>query len=133
MLYRKFDDGARLLARLCLAGLILSVAASKFSGGPGWTGLLPLTLAPAVLEAAGGLLLALGLKVRIVAFLFAIRVLIAALGHFVVDPGDPVSRFDDVVHLFHNLGVTAAYVLLSVSGAGRYSLDALNSPRPTPR
>ena len=85
---------------------------------PTWLGYLI-----AAIELFGGLAILVGLKTRWVAWAFVVWVIIAtALGHpFWTMEG--AARAANQANFYKNLAIMAAYLLLAVTGAGRFSLD----------
>jgi putative oxidoreductase len=71
----------------------------------------------AIAECIGGGMLVLGLGTRLAAFLMACVMVVACMMHWNI--GDPFSL------LAHPLSLLVVFVSLFVSGAGRFSLDAL--------
>jgi putative oxidoreductase len=88
------------------------------TAAPAWLGYLI-----AALELGGGLAILLGLKTRWVAGALVGYVVVATLlGHpFWVMEG--AARAGNEAHFFKNLAIIAAYLLIAMTGAGRYSLD----------
>jgi putative oxidoreductase len=77
----------------------------------------------AAIELFGGLAILLGVKTRWVAALFVLYlIIITALGHpFWLLHDD--SRAPNMSNFYKNLAIMGAYLLLVVTGAGRYSFD----------
>ena len=85
---------------------------------PTWLGYLI-----AAIELFGGLAILIGSKTRWVACAFVVWVIIAtALGHpFWTMEG--AARAANQANFYKNFAIMAAYLLLAVTGAGRFSLD----------
>jgi len=85
---------------------------------PTWLGYLI-----AAIELFGGLAILVGSKTRWVAWAFVVWVIIAtALGHpFWTMEG--AARAANQANFYKNLAIMGAYLLLAVTGAGRFSLD----------
>jgi putative oxidoreductase len=77
----------------------------------------------AAIELFGGLAILLGVKTRWVAWAFVVYVIIiTALGHpFWTMEG--AARAANQANFYKNLAIMAAYLLLAITGAGRYSVD----------
>lgn len=87
------------------------------SFAPEWFG-----VAAAVVETAGGLMIAAGLLFRPVSFLLAFVMFVATVNHFVTGQGTPAHAFKNLFVLFG----------LGLIGPGRYSLDHLMAERRRP-
>ncbi len=114
--YFKFLDPASVLA---------SPATKRFmelaAGGapaPSWLG-----YAIAAIELLGGLAILVGIKTRWVAWAFVLYVIIVTpLGHpFWLLEG--AARAANQGNFYKNLAIIAAYMLLAISGPGRFSVD----------
>ena len=93
---------------------------------PAWLGYLI-----AALELVGGLAILLGIKTKWVAWgLVCYLVVATLLGHpFWLMEG--AARAGNQAHFLKNLGIMAAYLLIAMTAAGKYSVDArleANSP-----
>jgi putative oxidoreductase len=88
------------------------------AAAPTWLG-----YAIAAIELFGGLAILIGVKTRWVAGAFVVYVIIVtALGHpFWTMAG--AARTANQVNFYKNLAIMAAYLLLAIMGAGRYSVD----------
>jgi putative oxidoreductase len=88
------------------------------AAAPTWLGYLI-----AAIELLGGLAILIGVKTRWVAWAFVIWVIIVtALGHpFWTMEG--AARAANQANFYKNLVIMAAYLLLAITGPGRYSLD----------
>src|SRR5215469_13908242 len=77
----------------------------------------------AAIELFGGLAILIGVKTRWVAWAFVVYVIIVTgLGHpFWTMEG--AARAANQANFYKNLAIMAAYLLLAITGAGRYSLD----------
>ena len=95
------------------------------AAAPTWLGYLI-----AAIELFGGLAILFGIKTRWVACALVAWVVIAtALGHpFWTMEG--AARAANQANFYKNLAIMAAYLLLAITGAGRYSLDhrAVSAP-----
>jgi putative oxidoreductase len=96
---------------------IMDLVASG-AAAPTWLGYLI-----AAIELFGGLAILIGIKTRWVACAFVVWVIIATvLGHpFWTMEG--AARAANQANFYKNLAIMAAYLLLAITGAGRYSLD----------
>jgi putative oxidoreductase len=95
---------------------------------PTWIGYLI-----AAIELFGGLVILLGVKTRWVAGLFVLYlIIVTALGHpFWLAHDDRVPQMSN---FYKNLAIMGGFLLLAVTGGGRYSLDgrAAVPARPVP-
>lgn len=120
-----------LVARILLGALFLISGFGKLGDVSGFgqymaSGGIPAALAwPAVLfEIIAGAALMLGVMTRIAAYaLAAFCVVSGLLYHF--DPADQMQ----MTQLLKNLALAGGYLALSVTGAGRLSVDARLNPR----
>ena len=123
-----FNDIALLLARILIAVLFLIASYNKFKGLGGSTAYFtklgvpqPSVMAPVVaaFELAMGILLLVGYKTRLVALALAVFVVIAALlAHTNFADGNQLN------HFLKNLAIAGGCLVLFVTGAGAYSMDA---------
>jgi putative oxidoreductase len=88
------------------------------AAAPTWLGYLI-----AAIELFGGLAILIGIKTRWVAWAFVVYVIIVtALAHpFWIMDG--AARAANQANFYKNLAIMAAYLLLAITGAGRYSVD----------
>jgi putative oxidoreductase len=88
------------------------------AAAPTWLGYLI-----AAIELFGGLAILIGVKTRWVAWAFVVYVIIiTALAHpFWTMEG--AARAANQANFYKNLAIMAAYLLLAITGAGRYSVD----------
>jgi putative oxidoreductase len=88
------------------------------AAAPTWLGYVIATI-----ELFGGLAILIGVKTRWVASAFVVYVIIVtALGHpFWTMEG--AARAANQANFYKNLAIMAAYLLLAITGAGRYSVD----------
>ncbi|MFQ6572160.1 DoxX family protein [Pseudomonas sp. UM16] len=135
MRYTLFDnqrDVIILLARIVLMILFVMSGWSKMTGFDGTVGYLESLGAPMPMVAAGvavimeffvAILLILGFYTRPLAFLFALFVIgTAVIGHPFWNMVDP-ARAANSVQFFKNLSICGGLLLLSVTGAGKFSVD----------
>ncbi|MDH1629391.1 DoxX family protein [Pseudomonas mosselii] len=129
-------DGQRdvilLLARILLMILFVLSGWSKLSGFEGTVGYMTSLGAPApmlaaavavVMELLVGILLILGFYTRPLALLFALFVLgTALLGHPFWNMVEP-ERSANMTQFLKNLAIVGGLLLLTLTGAGRFSLD----------
>jgi putative oxidoreductase len=118
----KLEDFALALTRIIAAFLFACHGAQKLFGAFGGHAMLhnPLLLTAAILEFAGGLLIALGFYARPVAFLLSGEMAVAYFkAHF---PGGfwPIANHGELAVLF-----CFFFLYLSVRGAGAVSIDGL--------
>ena len=129
-----------LLARLLLATLFVWFGLQKLLGFEGTVGYmaqygLPLPWIAATVavlaEFVLGTLIALGLQVRWVALLLVLYTLATAfIGHafWTMEGGE---RIGNMINFYKNVSIAGGFLLLSVTGAGRYALDAWLAGRRT--
>jgi putative oxidoreductase len=88
------------------------------AAAPTWLGYLI-----AAIELFGGLAILIGVKTRWVAALFVLwLIIVTALGHpFWTMEG--AARAANQANFYKNIAMMGAYLLLAVTGAGRYSFD----------
>ncbi|UVL58474.1 DoxX family protein [Pseudomonas sp. B21-035] len=135
MRYTLFDnqrDVIILLARTLLMILFVMSGWSKLTGFEGTVGYLASLGAPAPTVAAAvavimeffvAIILILGFYTRPLAFLFALFVIGTALiGHPFWTMVEP-AKAANTVQFFKNMSIVGGLLLLSVTGAGRFSLD----------
>ena len=136
---RPVDSGIIFIARIALAVLFLWGGVMKLLGYTGFVGYLHSKGVPFVqvaapiataVEALGGLLLIVGFKVRPLALLMAVYTVAAAvLGHDFWNVVDAGLQRDMVIHFWKNIGIAGGFLLLFVTGAGRFSVDGARAPR----
>jgi putative oxidoreductase len=136
---RPADSLIIFIARLALSILFLWGGAIKLLGYAGFIGYLHARGVPYVqiaaplvvaVELLGGLAIVLGVRTRTVAFLLAVyAIATAVLGHDFWNMTDAVLQQDAVVHFWKNVAIAGGFLLLSVTGAGRASVDGMRTPR----
>jgi putative oxidoreductase len=136
---RPVDSGIIFIARIALAVLFLWGGVMKLLGYTGFVGYLNSKGVPFVqvaapiataVEALGGLLLIVGFKVRPLALLMAVYTVAAAvLGHDFWNVVDAALQREMVIHFWKNIGIAGGFLLLFVTGAGRFSVDGARAPR----
>ena len=123
----RFEVAAIAVARILLSGLFLYEAWFKlthYAQAVGYAetfgipaAVLPLAL---IVEAGGGLLVLIGLQIRIAALaLAAFCISTAVLFHLKLSDGG------EVLHFGKDLGLAGGFLLLAAFGAGAFSIDAL--------
>lgn len=136
----KMSDIVILLSRILMSAVFIVYGSMKFmdvtsilnnpgtkrfmdlvasgAAAPTWLGYLI-----AAVELFGGLAILIGVKTRWVAWAFVVYVIIAtALAHsFWTMEG--AARAANQANFYKNLAIMAAYLLLAITGAGRYSVD----------
>lgn len=121
------NDAALLLGRILLALLFIVAGLGKLGNVEGFTAYMVSGGVPAfmawpviALEVLGGLALLVGFKTRWAALaLGGFSALAAVLYHF--DPADQMQ----MTQFLKNLGLAGGYLVVALSGAGRFSVDAL--------
>ncbi|UVL22358.1 DoxX family protein [Pseudomonas donghuensis] len=135
MRYTLFDnqrDVIILLARILLMILFVMSGWSKLTGFDGTVDYLASLGAPlpavaaavaVVMEFFVAIILILGFYTRPLAFLFALFVIgTAVIGHPFWSMVDP-AKAANTVQFFKNMSIVGGLLLLSVTGAGRFSVD----------
>ena len=119
------DKSIELLARVFLGHIFLLAGINKISGYEGTAGYMeamgvPGGLLPAVilLEIVGGLAVIVGFKVRLASYALAGFTVVAAV-LFHADFGDQMQ----MILFMKNITIVGGLLLLSVHGAGAFSLD----------
>jgi putative oxidoreductase len=136
---RPADSLIIFIARLALAFLFLWGGAMKLLGYAGFMSYLHTKgvpyaniLAPVAVaaEALGGLAIVLGVRTRAVAFLLAVYTVVTAIfGHDFWNITDAALQQDAVIHFWKNVAIAGGFLLLTVTGAGRASVDGMRAPR----
>jgi len=135
MRYTLFEgrkDELILIARVLLMGLFVIFGWYKLTGFSGTVAYmasqeLPLPSAAAVIavvmEFFAGIAIMIGFYTRPIALLAAIYTLAAALigHHYWTVLGD--ARMESMINFYKNVSIIGGLLLLSVTGAGRYSVD----------
>ena len=128
------SDGALLIARFMLVLLFLIFGWQKLTGFSGTEAYMASVGAPLpwlstviaiVVEFFIGIALLLGVAVRPLALLMVIYTLATALiGHrYWALTG--MDRFEAMINFYKNISIMGGFLLLYVTGAGKYSVDAL--------
>lgn len=129
----RFRDEVLLVSRLMLVLLYAVFGWSKLTDYAGTVGYMTHVGAPMpglaalvaiVAECGGALALAIGILTRPVALLMALYTLGTTLiGHpFWAEEG--AARYGDAINFYKNISIMGGFLLLYVSGPGRYALDA---------
>ena len=124
-----------LVARILLAAIFISAGLSKISGFDGTVGYiaskgLPIPAVIAVLtiavEVLGGIAIVIGYKARVAGLLLAIFTLLAGFifHNFWAVPAD--QAYLQNIMFMKNLSIAGGLLLLTVFGAGGFSIDAKN-------
>jgi putative oxidoreductase len=136
---RPADSLIVFIARLALSILFLWGGAMKLLGYAGFLGYLHgkgvpyiQIAAPAAIaiELLGGIAIVLGVRTRAVALLLALyAIATAVLGHDFWNVTDAALQQDAAVHFWKNVAIAGGFLLLTVTGAGRASIDGMRAPR----
>ncbi len=123
-------NAAGLIGRIMLAAIFIHAGFGKAfriegtqaymakAGVPGW--MIWLVIA---IELGGGLLIAVGLQTRIVAFLLAGFTVLAGIlfhGFWAVEAAQYQMQF---IHFMKNISIAGGFLLLVANGAGAWSID----------
>jgi len=126
-------DTALLIGRILLVVIFLMSGVQKFGDLASVAGMLasknlpqPMILATlaAIVEVAGGILIAVGLQTRLVAL--GLLVFTAIATYFFHDFWNQAAGPDqanNMIHAMKNLSICGAFLMLAGSGAGRFSMD----------
>lgn len=130
----RFSDAAVLVARIMLAWLFVMFGWPKLTGFNDTVLLMqhvgaPLPMLAAVIsvfmELFAGLLILIGLFTRPLALLFVVYTLgTALLGHHYWTMTGAAQHINEI-NFFKNISIMGGFLLLYVTGAGRYSADTL--------
>jgi putative oxidoreductase len=121
-----------LLSRLFLAGVFLVFGIRKLmavAGTAGYFAKLGLPMADIVvwlvilLEVGGGLLLILGWRTRLIAWILAAFVVLATLAAHRYWEFDGAQYVPQLTNFMKNLAITGGLLSLAAMGPGRYSVD----------
>jgi putative oxidoreductase len=136
---RPADSLIIFIARLALAILFLWGGAMKLLGYAGFVAYLHSKNVPyasyaaivaTAVELLGGIALVLGVRTRAVAFLLAVYAIVTAIfGHDFWNMTQAALQQDAVIHFWKNVAIAGGFLLLTVTGAGRASVDGLRAPR----
>jgi putative oxidoreductase len=123
-----------LVARILLAAIFISAGFSKVMGFAGVTAFIasrglpmPMILAglTIVLEIVGGIAIVIGYKARIAGLLLGLFTLLAALIFHNFWAFPPEQVYLQNIMFMKNLSMAGGLFLLTVFGAGGYSIDAV--------
>ncbi len=136
---RPVDSLLCFVARVALSVVFLWGAAMKLLGYAGFVTWLhgrgvPFTQVAAPLAVAiellGGIALVFGVRTRTVALFMAVYTVVTAVfGHDFWNVTDAALQQDTVVHFWKNIAIAGGFLLLTVTGAGRFSVDGMRAPR----
>jgi putative oxidoreductase len=136
---RPADSLIIFIARLALAILFLWGGAMKLLGYAGFVTYLHTkgvpyasyaAIAATAVELLGGIALVLGVRTRAVAIVLAVYAIVTAIfGHDFWNMTQAALQQDAVIHFWKNVAIAGGFLLLSVTGAGRASVDGLRAPR----
>jgi putative oxidoreductase len=133
----RLSDEVVLVARILLVALFVVFGWSKLTNYTGTVGYMtqtgvPLpfiaTLVAIVVEFVVALAVSIGFWTRPLALLLALYTLATALiaHHFWTMEG--ANRYANSINFYKNISIVGGFLLLYVTGAGRYSLDARLGP-----
>jgi len=126
-------DTALLIGRIALVVIYLMSGFQKFTDLAGVADMLasknlpqPMILATvaAIVEVAGGLLIAVGLQTRLVALGLLVFTAIATyFFHDFWNQATGPDQANNMIHAMKNLSICGAFLMLAGTGAGRFSMD----------
>ena len=136
----RFPDEIILIGRVMLVILFLVFGLMKLNDVTGTidymtrTGLFAATAAAwlaIIVELSAALALALGVGTRWVAILLAVYTIATGfIGHPYWTMSGP-AQYGNMINFYKNISIAGGCLLLYVTGAGRYSVDALRRRRST--
>jgi putative oxidoreductase len=129
----RLRDGVILIARILLSVLFVIFGWKKLLGFGGTVGYfthlaLPMPMLAAAIAVAaeffGGIAIVLGVLTRPIAVLLAVYTIATGfIGHpYWTMTG--AEQAGAMINFYKNVGITGAFLLLYVTGAGKYSVDA---------
>lgn len=127
-----YNPAVMLLARLCLAGVFIVFGLRKLmavAGTTGYFGKLGLPMPEIVVwlvilvEVVGGILLVVGWRTRIVAWILAAFVVAATLLAHRYWEFDAAQYVPQLTNFMKNLAITGGLLMIAAVGPGRYSID----------
>jgi putative oxidoreductase len=130
----RIRDEAILIARVLLVVLFVVFGWGKLTNYTGTVGYMAQVGAPTPSVAALVVAVAIGLWTRPLALVLAVYTLGTALiGHpFWTMEG--ATRYGNAINFYKNISIIGGFLLLYVTGAGKYSMDArLGWVEPSPR
>jgi putative oxidoreductase len=141
---RPASDVALLFGRVALAALFIPAGLSKLTNVSGFADSLEnrglpladlLALAGAAIEFFGGIAVLIGFQTRVAAALMVLFTVAATLIAHRFWEFDGAARATQQSAFFKNLAIAGGYLVLMVSGGGRFSIDRLwrRSPLGTER
>lgn len=128
------SDLALLIGRVALAALFIPAGLSKLTNVSGFAGSLEnrglpfadlLALAGAAIEFFGGIAVLVGFQTRVAAVLMVLFTVAATLIAHRFWEFDGAARVTQQSAFFKNLAIVGGYLVLMVSGGGRFSIDRL--------
>ena len=130
----KVRDEVFLIARILLALLFLNFGWSKLTDYSGTAAYMTQTGVPMpslaafvaiVIEFFGAIALIFGILARPLAVLLGLYTLASALiGHPFWTMSDPAAHYGSMINFYKNVSILGGFLLLYITGAGRYSVDA---------
>jgi putative oxidoreductase len=131
-LFENQKDAVILVARILLMVLFVMFGWAKLTGFAGTVAYMTSSGAPlpeisaviaVVMELVVGIALLVGFFTRPLALLLALYTLgTAIIGHHYWNMTGAV-QYDNMIHFYKNISIIGALMLLTVTGAGKYSVD----------
>ena len=128
----RWQDFLLLVARVLLGWIFVSSGWRKLMDIPGFVKTMPRRDLPDVLgyiappvEFVGGLCLVLGFATRYVSLVMLLFIIIASFSSHRYWSAEPAQVANQSTHFWKNVSMMGGTVLLFITGAGRYALDAL--------
>ncbi len=133
----QWHDLLMVLARVLLGWIFIQSGWGKLMNIPGFVATMPRRglpdflgyIAPFV-EFIGGVLLIVGLATRYTSLIMLLFIIIASFSSHRYWASEPAQVANQSSHFWKNVSMMGGTVLLFITGAGRYALDAMLQRKP---
>jgi putative oxidoreductase len=133
----QWHDLLLVLARVLLGWIFVQSGWGKLMNIPGFVSTMPRRGLPDVLgyvapfvEFIGGVLLIVGLATRYASLVMLLFIIIASFSSHRYWASEPAQVANQSSHFWKNVSMMGGTVLLFITGAGRYALDAMLQRKP---
>ena len=133
----QWQDLLLLLARVLLGWIFVQSGWGKLMNIPGFVATMPRRGLPDFLgyvapfvEFIGGVLLIVGLATRYASLVILLFIIIASFSSHRYWASEPAQVANQSSHFWKNVSMMGGTVLLFITGAGRYALDAMLQRKP---
>ena len=133
----RWQDLLLVLARVLLGWIFVQSGWGKLMNIPGFVATMPRRGLPDFLgyvapfvEFIGGVLLIVGLATRYASLVILLFIIIASFSSHRYWASEPAQVANQSSHFWKNVSMMGGTVLLFITGAGRYALDALLQRKP---